>query len=123
MTTIFVQSDNEGQAALDALADPKWAEQLQLAAYLTSATSTSTQVCALTVLADLRPTKPCFVFSFSLVSQISQMHAMSYQRVMLACPPSHAGLATILADSNESQPSGLYICALFSVSCRCLCWF
>ncbi|DBA81188.1 TPA: hypothetical protein ACH3X2_007006 [Trebouxia sp. C0005] len=35
------QSDNEGQAALDALADPKRAEQLQLAVYLTSATNTS----------------------------------------------------------------------------------
>ena len=41
-----MQSDNEGQAALDALADPKRAEQLQLAAYLTAATNTSSQVCA-----------------------------------------------------------------------------
>ena len=41
-----MQSDNEGQAALDALADPKRAEQLQLAAYLTSATNTSSQACA-----------------------------------------------------------------------------
>ncbi|DBB10937.1 hypothetical protein WJX82_008688 [Trebouxia sp. C0006] len=38
------QNDNEGQAALDALADPKRAEQLQLAAYLTSATNTSAKV-------------------------------------------------------------------------------
>lgn len=40
-----MQSDNEGQAALDALADPKRAEQLQLAVYLTSATNTSPDVC------------------------------------------------------------------------------
>ena len=42
----MLQSDNEGQAALDALADPKQAEQLQLAVYLTSATITSAQVWA-----------------------------------------------------------------------------
>ncbi len=49
-----MQSDNEGQAALDALADPKRAEQLQLAAYLTSATNTSAQVCA----ASMHPHMP-----------------------------------------------------------------
>ena len=49
-----MQSDNEGQAALDALADPKRAEQLQLAAYLTSATNTTAQVCA----ASMHPHMP-----------------------------------------------------------------
>lgn len=44
---MWLQSNNEGQAALDALADPKRAEQLQLAAYLTSATHAPTQVCLL----------------------------------------------------------------------------
>ena len=39
-----MQSSNEGQAALDALADPKRAEQLQLAAYLTAASNPSGQV-------------------------------------------------------------------------------
>ncbi|KAL3142217.1 hypothetical protein ABBQ38_002565 [Trebouxia sp. C0009 RCD-2024] len=38
------QSNNEGQAALDALADPKRAEQLQLAGYLTAASNSSEQV-------------------------------------------------------------------------------
>ena len=42
-----MQSNNEGQAALDALADPKHAEQLQLAAYLTAACNSSSQVCTL----------------------------------------------------------------------------
>ena len=41
----FSQSNNEGQAALDALADPKRAEQLQLAACLTAASNSSSQVC------------------------------------------------------------------------------
>lgn len=43
----WLQSNNEGQAALDALADPKQAEQLQLAAYLTAASKTTAQVCCL----------------------------------------------------------------------------
>lgn len=44
----WTQSNNEGQAALDALADPKQAELLQLAAYLTAASNPSGQVCKLT---------------------------------------------------------------------------
>ena len=42
---IWLQTNNDGQAALDALANPKRAEQLQLAAYLTSATNAPAQVC------------------------------------------------------------------------------
>ena len=62
-----MQNDNEGQAALDALADPKRAEQLQLAAYLTSATNTSAKVCA----SSMRPGMPHNWLAHTVFAQLA----------------------------------------------------